>query len=173
MKYQRQKQQGFGLIEILIVIAIIAILAGIVVATFGSSTFEARNASRARGLDSFAEAIQQYFIDNEAYPDDLDNLVNASYISDLPSDPLTKNPYSYVICVVNSKFRMVLGAELENAKGAVDKADSDFGLSDWLCADNPDPVCIPADGSGTPEICPGAGGGQVDCSGNLIYCVSR
>ena len=62
--------QGFTLLEMLLVVAIIAILAGIVVAAInpGKQLATVRNTERAFNLNEIHKAMQQYFIDNYHYP---------------------------------------------------------------------------------------------------------
>ena len=170
----KMKNRGFTLIELLIVIAIIAILAGIIVATLGNPTGEARNSTRVNELDSIADACQQYLIDNASYPATLGVLVTDGLITALPVDPQTGNGYSYVRCLVNGNPRIVIGANLENAGGAVDKAADDIGASPWAC-DAVD-VCV-GEVPPNPNICPAALDLDVECGladgSDLIYCVSR
>lgn len=166
---QRAKS-GFTLIELLIVIAIIAILAGIIIATLGNPTAEARNSTRVQALDSIADAAQQYLIDEATYPGNVDVLVTNGYITSLPEDPSTSAIYSYLTCLVDGNPRVVVGANLEDAGEASAKADSDFGAAQWTCDANP--TCVPADGAQNPEICD-AVADTADCSANLVYCAAR
>ena len=62
-------RQGFTLMELLIVIAIIGILISISVASYGSAQKKARDARRHADLKAVQNAWEQYYADNNAsYP---------------------------------------------------------------------------------------------------------
>jgi len=83
------KRKSFTLIELLIVIAIIAILAGIVVASTTGATKKARDSRRVSDIQTLQTAIVLYEADNGRYPEHLNALVNGGYISSIPADPST------------------------------------------------------------------------------------
>jgi prepilin-type N-terminal cleavage/methylation domain-containing protein len=62
------KNRGFTLIEMLVVIAIIAILTGIIVTGLVGSKAKSRDAKRASDLSQIALAIEQYFDRCDVYP---------------------------------------------------------------------------------------------------------
>jgi general secretion pathway protein G len=81
---------GFSLLEMMIVITIILILAGIAAARYERSVIRAKEATLKQDLFTMRNAIQQYTLDKEAGPSSLDDLV-PKYLSAVPVDPMTKN----------------------------------------------------------------------------------
>jgi len=66
LTFHTQREKGFTLLEILLVVAAIAILAGIVILALnpGKQLAETRNAQRAADVNTVLNAIYQYAIDN-------------------------------------------------------------------------------------------------------------
>ncbi len=81
---------GFSLLEMMIVITIILILAGIAAGRYEKSVQRAREATLKQDLFTMRNAIQQYTLDKEAGPSSLDDLVQAKYLSGVPTDPITR-----------------------------------------------------------------------------------
>jgi len=82
---------GFSLIEMLIVITIILILAGMAAGKYERSVQRAKEATLKQDLFIMRNAIQQFTLDKEAGPTSLDDLVAAKYLSAIPIDPITKD----------------------------------------------------------------------------------
>lgn len=87
----RRREGGFTLIELMIVMVIITILAGIGLAVYGNSVQSAKEAALRDNLHGMREAIDQYYADKNKYPASLDALVEDHYIRAVPVDPFTKS----------------------------------------------------------------------------------
>ena len=61
-------RQGFSLVELLVVVAIIAILSGVLLATFGGGTDSARAARCLSNMKNLASAAQTYAMASKYYP---------------------------------------------------------------------------------------------------------
>ena len=81
--------QGFTLLELMIVIAIIIILATIGAGRYEQSLKTARYAAQQHDLSELNAAIQHYTEDKEVPPNSLDDLVSAGYFGSIPVDPVT------------------------------------------------------------------------------------
>ena len=68
-------KKSFTLIELMIVIGIIAVLATIIIAVLnpGQLWREARDANRRKDLSFIATALEQYYADNDQYPNNTTN----------------------------------------------------------------------------------------------------
>jgi len=88
---RRARSAGFTLLEMLIVIMIILILAGIAIGRYEKSVLRSKEAVLKQDLFVMRQAIQQYTLDKQAAPTSLDDLVGAKYISGIPTDPITRN----------------------------------------------------------------------------------
>lgn len=84
-----RSQRGFTLIEILVVMVIITILAGISVSMYGNSVIAAKESVLKTDLKEMREAIDAYHADRNKWPPSLDALVTEKYIREVPADPIT------------------------------------------------------------------------------------
>ena len=85
----RNQQSGFTLIEMITVIAIIAILLGIAVPIYTTHLLRAREAVLRTDLASLRNAIDQFTQDKQRAPQSLEDVVAAGYLRALPKDPFT------------------------------------------------------------------------------------
>jgi general secretion pathway protein G len=87
----RIQQQGFTLIELMIVLSLIIILATMGLVQYRNSQIHAREAVLREDLFRMRDAIDQYYADKNQYPSTLDALVSDGYLRKLPEDPFTRN----------------------------------------------------------------------------------
>jgi len=80
--------KGFTLIELLIVVAIIAILAAILIPNFLRARAQSQVAASKGNLKNIASALESFFVDNAAYPQQATSL-QPDYTRSLPRDPCT------------------------------------------------------------------------------------
>ncbi|MGB0123313.1 MAG: type II secretion system protein [Silvibacterium sp.] len=89
-------EDGFTLIELVIVMAIVAILASIAIPNFVSSIRNAKEAVLKEDLHVIRNAIDSYTMDKEKAPQSLDDLVQAGYLKSIPVDPMTHSNETWV-----------------------------------------------------------------------------
>jgi general secretion pathway protein G len=90
------RNKGFTLLELLFVLTIIALLAGIAVPMFGGSIDRARESALKEDLRTFRKAIDDYYADAGKYPDDINVIIQKRYLRSIPVDPITEKPDSWV-----------------------------------------------------------------------------
>ncbi len=100
------RQQGFTLIEIMVVLVIIGLLAALIVPSVMDRPDEARRVKAQQDIRALQSALKLYRLDNYRYPDQsqgLEALVNepesarnwkGPYVDSLPADPWDQ-PYRY------------------------------------------------------------------------------
>jgi general secretion pathway protein G len=81
---------GFTLLEMMVVLAIIAILVGIAAGRYDRSVRRAQEATLMSDLKTMRQAIEQYTVDKLTAPQSLEDLVSAGYLREIPKDPITQ-----------------------------------------------------------------------------------
>lgn len=72
------KRSGFTLIEIILVVVIIGILAGIAIPRMGGKTKRAQIAQAKGNITALSMAISEFEMENGSYPNSLDDLLDTS-----------------------------------------------------------------------------------------------
>jgi general secretion pathway protein G len=92
LRLNRRHSRGFTLLELMVVIAIIAILLEIAIPIYSRSVLAARERALRTDLASLRQAIWRYTLDKQKGPQGLDDLRAAGYIEKIPDDPMTHEP---------------------------------------------------------------------------------
>lgn len=85
------RTDGFTLIELMVVMSLIVILAGIGLTLYTNSVTRAKEATLKQDLFRMRDAIDQYYADKNRYPATLDALVTDKYLRTVPVDPFTNS----------------------------------------------------------------------------------
>jgi general secretion pathway protein G len=88
---------AFTLIELIVVLAILALLISIAAPRYFAHEQRAREATLRQDLSVMRDAIDKFHADKGRYPETLDELVTARYIRRLPVDPITESVTSWTV----------------------------------------------------------------------------
>lgn len=102
-----KNQQGFTLIELMVVVIILGILAAIAIPRYMNKKQDAIDARKAADIKVLQNAVDMYYFDNGEYPEantaanppetDFHPLVAEKYLQDMPSDPIKGDSKYYII----------------------------------------------------------------------------
>ena len=87
---------GFTLIELMVVLAIIALLISIVAPHYAGRVTRAEEAVLREDLNVMRDALDKHYADAGRYPASLDELVAKRYLRSLPADPITQSAATWV-----------------------------------------------------------------------------
>jgi general secretion pathway protein G len=124
------RRRGFTLIELIVVMAIVALLASIAAPRYMRSVDVARENALRSTLATLRDAIDQYAADRGHYPQALDELVQQRYLRQLPQDPFTTRNDSWVV-VGPPLDSYVTGALADVRSGAAGRAGDGSLYADW------------------------------------------
>lgn len=90
-------RRGFTLIELMVVMAIIAVLLTIAAPRYFNHLDRAREATLRQTLAVVRDAIDKFHGDTGAYPDNIEDLVARRYLRAVPVDPITDSTQTWVL----------------------------------------------------------------------------
>lgn len=123
---------GFTLAEVLIAVALVALIFFAVIANWKRQINRGYDALRKKHLTDIKRAFEEYYNDKGCYPDasvmnELDDCGSANlapYLATMPCDPISKIPYKYVE-VLNDQGQPCGGFRV--FAGLQDTGDTDIG----------------------------------------------
>jgi len=130
-------KKGFTLMEILVAIAIIAILTAIGIVSYTSINRNARNAKRTSDIEQVRSALELYRAEIGHYPGSTYDAVFVSdllandgdlqtYLSSVPEDPKGSTYQQYSYQATDSYFGYCIGALMETTDPSYDDTDCDL-----------------------------------------------
>ena len=127
-KFRVVRAQGFTLIELIVVMAIIALLITIVAPRYMRSLEKSKEAVLKEDLWVMRDALDKYYGDLGKYPNSLGELVEQKYLRTIPVDPLTDSTTTWqVVAPVDPE----LGAIYNVKSGASGSSTIGTSYSDW------------------------------------------
>ncbi len=124
----RFKRNGFTLVELLVVMAIIAMLLSLAAPRYFGSVDKSKEAVLRENLAMTRQAIDKFFGDNGKYPDALDDLVTRKYLRSLPMDPFTGSTSTWTVVPPDGADK---GSVFDIKSGSPDKGADGSAYKDW------------------------------------------
>lgn len=132
--YKKMRNKGFTLVELLVVMAILAVLVTLIAGGFRTAQMRGRDAKRKSDLKEIANSLELYFSDHDEYPSSSGGRVvgcpattgscvwgsgeftdgQTVYFKEMPADPSSSLNYYYRAFSNDQKFQLY--AHLENPK---------------------------------------------------------
>lgn len=143
------KKNAFTLMELILVMAIIAVLAGALIPMFTTTTAEARITAAEMDLDTIRTAAHMYRNDTGAWPTSLNDLVfgnggdnwDGPYLSEVKNDPWDQ---AYLFLEVDALLRGEDGGQPAPDPNQAQLYVQSFGPNQQSndCADESDDICM-------------------------------
>lgn len=93
--YRLKTKQGFTLIEIIVVIAVIGILSLVIMASMDEARKKSRDTARISDIQQISAALQVYGATFGRYPETLSELVDEGMYAEVPEDPINEDEHVY------------------------------------------------------------------------------
>ena len=119
---------GFTLVELLVVLAILAMLLTLSLPRYFSSIERAKEAALKQDLNTLRESIDKFYADTGQYPKILDDLVEKKYIRKLPVDPITESTTTWLLTAPEPPLE---GDIADIHSGALGTAKDGTQYADW------------------------------------------
>jgi general secretion pathway protein G len=89
VRHSNQRDRGFTLLELMVVMSILLILVSIAAPMYRQQIVHARESVLRQNLFTLRTLISQYTLDKQKAPQALEDLVSAGYLKQIPPDPIT------------------------------------------------------------------------------------
>jgi len=90
-------RRGFTLIELVVVLAIIALLLSLAAPRYFHSIDKSKESVLKANIAATRDALDKFYGDNGKYPEGLDKLVEKKYLRSLPYDPIAESNSKWII----------------------------------------------------------------------------
>lgn len=94
-EFMSRRRFGFTLVELMIVMAIIAVLMSVAIPIYSRSIVRAKESVLKNNLFTMRTVIDEYTYDKQKAPQSLNDLVSDGYMRQIPVDPITNTADSW------------------------------------------------------------------------------
>jgi general secretion pathway protein G len=112
---------GFTLIELMVVMATIALLLTLAVPRYFHAIDNGKVSVQRQNIATIRDAIDKFYGDQARYPETLEELVQARYLRSVPVDPLTDAPNWIVVAPQDPALGAVF--DVRSAKRTKEESD--------------------------------------------------
>jgi general secretion pathway protein G len=91
-----KRRNGFTLVELMVVLAVIALLLSVVVPDYMGKMRRAEEAVLQENLAVMRDSLDKHYADTGKYPGSLEELVAKHYLRAIPKDPFTQSASTWV-----------------------------------------------------------------------------
>lgn len=120
--------QGFTLIELMVVLAIIALLLTVAAPRYFGSLENSKEVTLKQDLATMRDAIDKFRGDLGIYPDTLEVLVERRYLRAIPADPMTDSATTWRVLAPPEPEK---GKVYDVKSGATGQARDGTQFADW------------------------------------------
>jgi prepilin-type N-terminal cleavage/methylation domain-containing protein len=97
VNHRTTPRHGFTLIEMLVVMAIVALLLAIATPRYFGSLDRSRTVALQENLKVLRTTIDKFYADKGRYPATLDEMVESKYLRRVPTDPVTESSQTWIV----------------------------------------------------------------------------
>jgi general secretion pathway protein G len=124
----KRNSQAFTLVELLVVLAIVALLLGVAAPRYFGSLERSKETVLRDNLFQVRESLDHYYADTGKYPDKLDDLVARHYLRAAPVDPVTGSATTWVVVPPRELDK---GGVFDIRSGAAGNGKDGTAYRDW------------------------------------------
>lgn len=128
MRARTMRKAGFTLVELMVVLAIIALLISIVAPHYVGRINRAEEAVLRENLTLMRDALDRYYADAGRYPASLEDLATKRYLRRIPDDPVTQSNSTWVVIAPKDPKN---GAVYDVRSGAKGNGGSGKPYAEW------------------------------------------
>jgi len=110
-------RRGFTVIELMVVLAAVALLLAVAAPRYVQHLDNARDVALKENLRQMRDAIDKFYADQGRYPSALDELVTRRYLRQVPEDPVTQRVDSWSVVAPPNNLAGAVADVRSGAKG--------------------------------------------------------
>ncbi len=122
------KIRAFTLIELIVVLAIVALLLTLAMPRYFQSIDTSKQAVLKENLHVLRSTIDKFYADKGRYPESLEELVDLKYLRAVPLDPITEQRKTWVVVAPDGDLK---GRVFDVKSGALGNAVDGKPFAEW------------------------------------------